>query len=310
MKKYFSFAFLLVCFICTKSYAQDLIVTNVGDSLSCKIILQTKDYIHFSYTKYNHNTVRVLTVDRIKAAKPGFYTKPDSLNMMKSVASTGSSRDSLAGNDAKKETEKETENTHDSVKKILPEWRFGINGGYAYRLFRPRLQSTPYELKYIDELKSGYSFGADAFYFPWQKAGFGLKYNVYKSKGERDIRTKNDISIQFIGASAAHRMLFQNKKTVVVTAFWLGYQPYQNVTRFVGQDYTLKANTMGWGVSVGVYHPLGKKLAISAGLSCFMGSIYKFKKEIKGRTEIVNLSKDSFEDLSRAEFTIGLKFIK
>ena len=310
MKKFFPFVCLLVCFIYNKSYAQDLIVTNVGDSLACKIILQTKDYIHFSYTKYNHNTVRVLTMDRIKAAIPGFYTKPDSVNIDTPAASPGLITDSLAGNNLKTYTVTKSASTDDSVKQILPKWRFGINGGYAQRLFRPRLKSTPYELKYIDELKSGYSFGADAFYFPWQKAGFGLKYDVYKSKGERDIRTKNDISIQFIGASAASRMLFQNKKTVVVTAFWLGYQPYRNVTRFVGQDYTLKANTMGWGVSVGVDHPLGKKLAISAGASCFMGSIYKFKKEIKGRTEIVNLSKDSFEDLSRAEFTIGLKFVK
>ena len=249
-------------------------------------------------------------MDRIKASIPGFYTKSDSLNMVKSVASTVSITDSLAGNDAKKETVKKTENTDDSVEKILPEWRFGINGGYAYRLFRPRLQSTPYELKYIDELKSGYSFGADAFYFPWQKVGLGLKYDVYKSKGERDIRTKNDISIQFIGASAAHRMLFQNKKTVVVTAFWLGYQPYQNVTRSVGQDYTLKANTMGWGVSIGLSHVITEKLALNFGASCHMGTVYKFRKEAKGRTETINLSKDNFEDLSRAELTIGLKFLQ
>ena len=310
MKKYFSFAFLLVCFICNKSFAQDLIVTNAGDSLACKIVLQTKEYVHFSYNKYNHNTVRVLTMDRIKTVIPGFYTSRDALNMVQSIQSNNSIADSLVVFKSKSDTAIITEKTEDSVRITLPKWRFGINGGYAYRLFRPQIKSTPYELKYINELKSGYSFGADAFYFPWEKVGLGLKYDVYKSKGERDIRTKNDISIQFIGASVAHRMLFQNKKTSVISAFWAGYQPYRNVTRFVGQDYALKANTMGWGVSVGVEHSLGKKLALTAGASCFMGSIYKFKKETNGKTEMINLSKDTFEDLSRAEFTIGLKFLK
>ena len=311
MVRYFSILLFFVCFFCSHSYSQDLIVTNVGDSISCKIVLHTKDYVHFAYTKYNQNTVRVLTMDRIKSVIPGFYTERDAMRMVTpdtaSIAADTVILPEKDSPDPKISSQKDTVHVH---KTIQPKWRFGVNGGYAYRLFRPKLKSTPYELKYIEELKSGYSIGADVFYFPWDRVGFGLKYDVYKSKGERDIRTKDDITIQFIGASVAHRKFFENQKTAIISAFWMGYQPYRNVTRFIGQDYTMNASTMGWGVSVGIDHKIAKRLALSLEASCFLGSIYKFKKQNEGQTEIIKLSKDSFEDLSRAEITIGLKLLQ
>lgn len=201
-------------------------------------------------------------------------------------------------------------NVADRVEPETSTWQFSINGGYAYRLFKPRIKSTPYEKEYIDNLKSGYSLGADLFYFPWKKVGFGLKYDRFNSKGKRDIRTKDDITIEFMGASVAHRLMFQNNRTSVLTAFWLGYQPYRNEFMFIGQNYKSYARTMGWGVSVSLDHRITQKLALSFSASCFMGSFYKYEQELKGSTRTIHLARDRFEDLSRAEFTVGLKFVK
>ena len=307
MRKIFSIVSFFVCFVCFKSYSQDLIVTNVGDSIACKIIEQTKHYIHFSYSNNNYSVVKKLRSSHVRNFVLGYYAKPNSLTKKQTDASKSTyqnkSTDKIADTSI-------TITADDGIKPKLSKWQFGINGGYAYRLFKPRIKSTSYELKYIDELKSGYSYGAELYYFHWKKVGFGLKYDVYKSKAERDIRTKDNITIQFLGPSVVHRKVFPNQKTSILSAFWLGYQPYRNVARYIGQDYVLKGRTMGWGVSVAIDHKITEKLALNFGASCFMGSIYKYKKEIKGRTEMVDLSKDNFEDLSRAEFTIGLKFLK
>lgn len=313
MRKIFSIIFLFVCFVNIKSYSQDLIVTNVGDSIACKIIEETKHYIHFSYPINNYIVVKKLRTSHVKNFVLGYYLKKDfssktqaDLVIIDTLKLTlqNISADTIAADTSI------TIIVGDGVKPKLSKWQFGVNGGYAYRLFKPRIKSTPYELKYVNELKSGYSLGAELYYFHWQKVGFGLKYDVYKSKAERDIRTKNDITIQFLGPSVVHRTIFPSQKTSILSAFWLGYQPYKNVAKFIGQDYTMKGRTMGWGVSVAIDHKITEKLAINFTAACFMGSIYKYKKEIKGRTETVNLSKDSFEDLSRAEFTVGLKFLK
>ena len=317
MRKLF-FVFLFICFVCKDSYAQDLIVTKVGDSLACRIIKQTEEYVHFSYTKYNYNSVRQLMMSRVQSIIPGFYHKRDSLRAAGKhvlVDSLPIQSDTLifAEQPGAKVTATDTSITlivGDVVPAVISKWQFGINAGYAYRLFKPRIKATPYQLKYIDEIKSGYSFGFDVYYFHWKHVGVGFKYDIYKSRGVRDFRTKDDITIQFLGLSVAHRAFLLNDRTSLISAFWLGYQPYRNKAMFVGQNYTLNANTMGWGVSVGVDQKISPKLAIGLTGSCFISSAYKVSKQFKGVTETINLPTGIFEDLSRVELTLGLKFVK
>ncbi|TDE16416.1 hypothetical protein [Dyadobacter psychrotolerans] len=315
MRKYFSFTFLLVCFICNNSFSQDLIVTNVGDSISCKIVKQTETSIHYSYIKYNLNTVREITREKIKSVVPGYFLATASLKVLAGDPEFEPLiTDSLTTENTVeiliKASDPETSLAPDSLNSIQHRWQFGINGGYSYRLFRSKIGATPYELRYTDEIKSGYSVGAEMFYFPWNQVGFGVKYDIYKSKAERDIRTRDDIAIQFFGASVAYRMNIVDNKTILQTAFWAGYQPYKNAARHIGQDYKLDAQTMGWGVSLGVDRRISKSIALSLAGSCFISSAYKLQRDYKGRTETVNLARENFEDLSRAQITFGIKFLR
>lgn len=289
-----------------------MIVTNVGDSIACKVIEQTKEFVQFSYNRYNHDIIKKLRSDHVKSVTLNFYVRMDSLS--KPIANTTSADTLIQIKQEENQIVDSDTNIRitagDLIEPELSKWQFSVNGGYAYRLFKPQIRSTPYERDYIDKLKSGYSLNADVFYFPWKKIGFGLKYDRFQSKGERDIRTKDDITIQFIGASVAHKLVFQNERTSVITAFWMGYQPYKNKFMFVGQDYTSKAQTMGWGVSVGLDYKITRNLALNFAASCFMGTIYKYEQELKGSSRTIHLARNRFEDLSRAAFTVGLKFLK
>lgn len=293
----------MIIFFGSKADAQDLIVTNVGDSISCHIRKETRTEVHFSYLRYNQNIVRTLGKDRISAVVRGFYVS-DSVHSEHSdaiVSDKGLSK-TLA--------DPETNGT------ILPDtttwtkWQAGVHIGYGHRLFRSVVSATDYERLYDQKLKPGIIAGAEAFYFPWKSVGFGLRYDFYLNRAERDIKTHDKVNIQFLGAGVAHRKIFSNHSTSLLTSFLVGYQPYRNAARYVGQDYKLNANTMGWAVSVGIDHRISQSLAIGLTGSCMMGSVFKFQKTSKGRTEVINLSHHEQEDLSRASVSLALKFVK
>jgi opacity protein-like surface antigen len=189
-------------------------------------------------------------------------------------------------------------------------WSFGLNGGYSYRLPNAGARSaTPYS-RYLKELKTGYSIGADAHRFFWQHVGLGLKYNIYKSKDVFNKTTKDNISIQFVGPSVIYQSPFPNGKTSVLAGFAMGYQSYKNKGRSAGENFSLKGNATGWALTLGLEQKLSGHFAINFSGACYLGTTYKFKKEAVGRTETIKLSSEKFENLSRAELTLGLKFLR
>lgn len=311
MRKYFYIILLLSGLAFHNSRAQDLIVTNVGDSISCVIVRETSTVVQFSYAKYNQKMVREFGKDRVSSIVYRFYTERDSLRAIAALQNVSVTPEVIESDTIKQVVEPTAVDVANVQQETSPwgKWQFGVDGGYGYRLFRSRVKATSYEREYTDKMKAGYAMGANAFYFPWKNVGFGIKYKMYRSKAERDIRTRDDVTIQFFGAGVAHRKIFPNDKTSILSAFWAGYQPYKNVARHMGQDYTMKAHTMGWGLSVGIEQRISPQFALSLTGSGFMGNIYKYNKHHKGRTETVKFSYDEFEDLSRAEITLGLKFL-
>lgn len=304
MRVYFCVVFLVLILSGRKGTAQDLIVTNVGDSISCHIRKETRTEVHFSYTRYNQEIFHKFGKDRVSAIVYGFYVSRDSLQVSrKNTVASGKEDRPEPGNLTINQTTRK-----DTLAWI--KWQTGVHVGYTRRLFRSALSATDYERLYDQKLKPGISAGADVFYFPWKSVGLGMRYDLYSNRAERDIRTHDHVTIQFLGLGVAHRKMFPNQSTAILTSFMVGYQPYRNRTRYIGQDYKLSANTMGWAVSVGIDHRIAKKLAVGLTGNCMLGNVFKFNKTYKGRTEVVNLSHHELEDLSRASITLALRFVQ
>ena len=187
-------------------------------------------------------------------------------------------------------------------------WSFGLTGGYAYRLPNKGTRTNDPYSRYLKKMKTGYSVGADVHRYLWPNIGLGLKYNIYKSQGTYDSKNKDDITIQFVGPSAIYRYPFKNNTTSVLAGFAMGYQSYSNKGKSAAESFKTKGNALGWGVSVGLEQKLSNHLALNITGACYLGTSYKFRKEIGGVTETIKLSREKFEDLSRAEITLGLKF--
>ncbi len=191
----------------------------------------------------------------------------------------------------------------------LPRWSVGLNGGYAYRLFRAGMVFSHDEQKYLKDLKSGIAFGGDVAYFPWKHVGFGLRYEMYKASAKMDSLQSEKVTIQHLSGALIHRSFLKNGKTAILTSLLLGYQPYENKSTVGAQPFTFSGKTMNWGVSVGIEQPLSPKFALNLTGTAMMGAIYRLQRKTEFSTETLHLSKDDSVDLSRFSVTLGFRFL-
>jgi hypothetical protein len=123
---------------------------------------------------------------------------------------------------------KSTGHKKDAGEINFPRWSFGLNGGYAYRLFRAGMVTSHDEQQYLKDLKSGIAFGGDIAYFPWKHVGFGLRYEMYKASAKMDSLQSEKVTIQHLSGALIHRSFLKNGKTAILTSLLLGCQPYEN----------------------------------------------------------------------------------
>lgn len=197
----------------------------------------------------------------------------------------------------------------DAVDTTVPRWSFGVNGGYAYRLFRAGMVTSRDEQEYIKDLKSGIAFGGDVAYFPWKHVGFGVRYEMYKGTAKMDSSQSEKVTIQHLSGSVIHRSFLKNGKTAILTSLLLGYQPYENKSTVGAQQFTFSGKTMNWGISVGIEQPIGPKFALNLTGTAMMGAIYRLQRKTAFSTETLHLSKDDSVDLSRFSVTVGFRFM-
>ncbi|WP_353721509.1 hypothetical protein [Dyadobacter sp. 676] len=192
---------------------------------------------------------------------------------------------------------------------VLPRWTFGLNGGYAYRLFRAGRITSHDEQEYIKDLKSGIAFGGDIAWFPWKHVGFGLRYEMYKGDARMDSSQTEKVTIQHLSGGVIHRSFLKNGRTAILTSLLLGYQPYENKSTVGTQALTFSGKTMNWGVSVGIEQPVSPKFALNLTGTAMMGAIYRLQRKTEFSTETLHLSKDDSVDLSRFSITLGFRFM-
>ncbi|TLU92454.1 outer membrane beta-barrel protein [Dyadobacter sediminis] len=185
--------------------------------------------------------------------------------------------------------------------------RFGVNGGYGYRLFRSVIGLNVADQKYVKDLKSGIAFGGELTYFFWKKFGIGLNYDRYLSKAENENDLGEDVMIQFFGGSVTHRSVSENGRNIILSSLLVGYQPYRNYTFVGNENVNFTANTMGWGISAGVEHRFSRKFAMNLTGTAIMGAVYRLKRATSINTETLHLSKDDSVDLSRVSISLGFK---
>jgi hypothetical protein len=269
--------------------AQDLIVKSNGDSLNCKIIYIESESIHFSY-KDTAGIVRVslLPVSQVKYKKKNFFPKsevsPDKIRIAEN-------------------------------RKL----RFGFYGGWSYITAKVGDNVPAAFDEYMQQLKSGYHFGADFNYFISENIGFGIKYTIFRTQNEVESiyaidtttgktyygRLEDDITCQFIAPTFTTRVSSDDKKINFIADAALGYLHYKDNATLIN-SFTLTGGTLGLLLDAGVDFHLVNDLSLGFCFSYLMGSLTQYKYYDGVQKKTIEFEEGTVEGLSRFDASVGL----
>lgn len=284
---------LLIALLCSKIYAQDLIVTKSDDSLNCKITKVKKDYVYFIFKHENEVRRTLLPVSDVETYSYNFFKKGEV-------------------------EEKDIKNFKGDYKRL----RIALNAGFGYQIAKIA-DNIPEDFRaYTKELKSGFQFGADASFFISEFVGFGIKYRGFNSKNElanvsieqsdgsrRFGKLSDNINVSFIGPQISTRYLNHNAKNALIVNLSLGYLGYSN-NSLVVDSFKTSGSTLGLVYDIGYEIGISKHLSIGVQASILSGRLSKIEIEDETSTQTISLEKDQRENLSRLDFSIGLIFHK
>lgn len=288
--------FILVFFLqfFKTGMSQDIIITQKGDTLNCKITEIDHSYIHFTFKFENEIRNTLLPVGEVKFYKKDFFAKSEvPIDKIKNI--TGS---------------------HQKV-------RIGGYGGWSYMTGKIS-DKIPSEFHpYIQELKSGYHFGGDVNYFSSENIGFGIKYAVFRTRNQLDkiytvdtitgkIRTgimKDDITHRYFGPTVCTRISSSSKKTNYISNFSLGYLSFKNNATII-DNFTLSGNTLGLFLDLGVDIAVEENLFLGLFFSYTMGTLNQISYDDGKQSKIIKLDKDNLEGLSRIDLSVALRWSK
>lgn len=200
----------------------------------------------------------------------------------------------------------------------LSKIRLAVNGGYSYRMAKVGEGIPSFLHNYVQGLKSGYHIGFDGHYF-FSTWGVGLSYSLFNASNSianvqaTDVNgnvksgtMQDDITIQFVGPSAASRYISASHKHVFVSAFALGYLSYQDKLSFAGQS-KITGSTLGGSLDVGYDYQIAKQFYVGAKIAFMGGVIKKIDYTVDGVTKSKELAKDEYENLGRLDVSLGLR---
>ena len=286
------FIIALLVFISNSIYSQDLIVTNEGDSINCKITKVKADNIYFIFKYKDEIRSTLLPMTGVKIHQFDYY-----------------------------------QNSEVPEGKVLgyenyQHFRLAVNGGYSYLTAKVG-ESVPGDFKdYIKELKSGYHLGGDLTYFFTEPLGFGIKYYLFKSSNSLDNiyredsdgnrtygKMSDDLTISFIGPTFSTRLLNHNKNKAFIMNVSLGYMGYSN-DKIIIDKYKMTGSTVGLSFDIGYDFALSENLSLGFHISSLTGTLFEYVWNDGGRTETIKLEKGEYESLNRIDFSVGLRFGK
>jgi len=274
--------------------AQDLIVTNSGDSINCKITKITKDYVHFTFKYKEEIRNTLLPTNQITTQQKNYFS----------------------------ESELPANYTH---KDIFPHFRVAIDGGWQYRTAKLAGGMDPEWRDHYKKMKSGFHYDIQAAYFFVESQGVELMFsqqlfghslgNGYLIDAEGNFigsgNLNDKIAFNYIGANYIIRLLDSKRNNSWLFSIGLGYMGYNNRLLFDNVETArITAGTLGTNMAIGYDIGISENLDIGFKLSLMDGNFRSFKRTINGITTNETMPDKTFEGLGTVKLSVGLRFNK
>lgn len=269
------------------SSAQDLIVTNSGDSIRCKISSIKYERIFFILTDGDQQTSSFLPVNDIS------YYSVDYYGEIKPTAK----RPSVSRN---------------------VNLDISANAAFSYRI-APVEGGNALEEDYYRGLKKGFNYGADLIFYFNDVYGIGLKYSASNYKNElKDISItyqngvvrygdiSDNISVSYIGPGLFTRRLTKNMKGYWVMGMTIGYIRYFDDCKVI-DPMTVSGETIGLGFDVSYDHQIYPGVSLGGKVSYITGNLTEVKIDDGTSVSVIKLQAGQYESLSRIDAGLVLK---
>ena len=290
-------------------FSQDKIVKKTGEEIFCQITKINLDSIF--YVLPQKDPIKIFySLERSKVKSYHF-------NVSKPVKSEPKEFDYANPNYT---TNSEESNTV-APPTGLNRFSIGLSGGFSYLLVRLDDEDQSGLKSYYKELKTGYHFSGDVFYYLHGEFGLGLMCSNFRTSNSAEIyieypngaiRTgllNDNISTLFIGPAVSAQFLPTGSSNPFVINASLGYFGYDN-DGYLIDPIKMTGSTVGLAIDFGYNIKLDKNLFLSLDMGFVFGSLSEADIEYNGVKERVKFPEGQQENMSRFDVSIGLKFGK
>jgi len=258
--------------------SQDLIVTTTGDSIHCRITKVDNKYTYFTF-KYKDEYRRTLIPStEIRETRKNFFSDPIiPAGMLQEKGSKGVMRGRMYG-------------------------------GWGYRTAKISSDLSSDAREYLEELKRGYTFGGEMYYYFSETVGYGGMFSIFRTSNEiSSISLADDISISYFGPAVQSRMRSGNGNIYLLSTVGLGYLKYYDKAK-AGSNITFDAGTLGLMFGFGMDFKINDNFGGTIGVSYLQGQITEVTVSANGKRETIKLDKKNYESLNRLDLNIGIYF--
>lgn len=283
--------FLIFGFICIQNTsAQDLIVTQKGDSIHCKITKVRQGHVYFTFVHNEEVRNTLLPTDQISTYQQGFFEQSE---IPEHVAKT--------------------------VEQNYPGFRFGIQIGPGIRTAGIPSEYAPSFRDHLKKQRIGFHFDTDSHWYWSESMGMGFKYSAFMAGAEsRNVQIPDagsgylseQITMHFFGPSVSNRFVSSNPKNVFVTNIAIGYMNYRNAVGRDNQNFRMMGNTVGMAFELGYDFEVSNNTAIGLSITAYLGGLNAVNIKRGSSSQKLTLDDGDRESLSRIDFTIGYRYLK
>ncbi len=282
-KIYCIFGFLL--FVSANVFAQDLVVTNDGDSLNVEIVKVDAESIHF--LKFEPKKQRItLNKSEVKSFQYIFFSQERKTNYF------------FDPNDTR--------------------FKVGLSGGVSVVLSGADRDASDFFKQYVRQVNAGWHGKIEADYYLPNNIGFGLVYDRYMTSGfEPNVifinqaqdtivgELSDKIHINYLGPQVSFNIDTKKEGYTAFIAGGPGIMFYKDRLKRV-DPFVATGTAIGVHLSAGLDFVLSDNITMGFELSGTFGALNSYDLKSDSGVETINEK----EDISRINISVGIRYFR
>lgn len=290
-------AFLSFVFL---AKSQDRIITTQNDTINCKISKVTSSNIFFTL-----KTGNVLTKGKIDRNRVLNYSSENT----------------------------RIDDNLDIAIKYPSRWRLGLSGGINYLTASSSEAETNLVQQgadkqaaksYYNDLKLGQNIGADLHYMIAKTYGIGLVYKLYSNNSLMETffdphdgvnlifgKIHEKIFVNYGGISFySEQYMKANPRWKWSSYYSAGMSFYRDEAVIVNTPVLLTGKAFATNLDLGLEYFVFPRISAGINLSYFLSSLKKITLNDGNSTLTQDLDKKSYENISRVDLSVGIRFYR